>query len=235
MYRRIHDKLGTAGLIVACIALVFAMLGGAYAATSPRGKTKSHPKGLTKAQVLALIKAHPSPAGEKGDQGQKGEPGAKGDPGERGQQGKPGLNGEDGEDGEDGACSVADPVCELPPGATSTGDWSFVSKGVGSYLQINFPLRDPGVPEYEILIDKEDPVHIKPTAHCKGDLDHPEADPGWLCIYVETSGNVSNLDSPNYVVNSTADEHSGWIGEFIPTNPSAEMYAVGSWAVTAPE
>jgi hypothetical protein len=32
MFSRIHNRLGTAGLVVAVIALVFAMSGGAFAA-----------------------------------------------------------------------------------------------------------------------------------------------------------------------------------------------------------
>lgn len=101
MFHRIHDKLGTAGLIVACVALVFAMLGGAYAATASRHHKKS--KGLTIAQVKKLVIAeimkHPGPAGPTGPQGS---PGSNGTNGKDGANGTNGTNGKDGENGENG-------------------------------------------------------------------------------------------------------------------------------------
>ena len=55
MLQRIRNQIGTAGLVVAIVALVAALGGGAYAATHPATASKAKP--LTKAQVLALIKA----------------------------------------------------------------------------------------------------------------------------------------------------------------------------------
>lgn len=81
--KSLHNKLGTAGLIISCIALVFAMLGGAYAASSSsrhnhKGKVAKGPRG---------------PKGPKGDTGATGATGPAGAPGTNGTNGKDGTNG----------------------------------------------------------------------------------------------------------------------------------------------
>ena len=93
MFHKVRERLGTAGLVVAVLALTVALSGGAFAATQSAKKKSS--KGLTKAQVLALIKANATsgPTGATGATGAQGAPGAKGDPGAPGGAGAPGANG----------------------------------------------------------------------------------------------------------------------------------------------
>jgi len=99
MFHRIHDKMGTAGLIVACIALVFAMLGGAYAATT---SSRKHKRGGLSAAQKKLIQKEAKKWGQKyaktGPAGADGAQGAKGDKGDAGAAGV-GSNGADGADG----------------------------------------------------------------------------------------------------------------------------------------
>ncbi|HET9593253.1 MAG TPA: hypothetical protein VFP17_10085 [Solirubrobacterales bacterium] len=216
MISRIHAKLGTVGLVVAIVALVAALAGTALAAA-----------GLTSKQKKEVTKIAKKYAGKPGAAGPQGPAGPQGAPGKEGARGPAGTPGSDGSNGEDGACSIAEPVCELPSEATVTGDWSFVSKGFAAYVEISFPLRDPQVPGAEFLALNEQ------TVDCPGTYEEPKAEPGHLCVYVLELNNVSTTQ-PKFVGGSTADKHSGWIGEFTPENASAESYGYGSWALTAP-
>jgi hypothetical protein len=92
MFHKVREKLGSAGLAVAIVALVVALSGGAYAATATNS-AKKPAKGLTKAQVIALIKANPGPAGSPGPVGPVGGPGAQGDRGLKGDTGDAGDTG----------------------------------------------------------------------------------------------------------------------------------------------
>jgi hypothetical protein len=199
MFSRMHEKLGTAGLIVAVVAMVAALGGSAFAALP--GLNSKQKKEVKK---IAAKVAKPGPAGPQGPAGAQGAPG---------KEGARGLAGSNGSDGEDGACSVNQPQCVLPSGATLTGDWAFSSKGFGAYLEINFPLQVEPAPQYHV-------IEGAPTTECPGSAANPEAEPGHLCIYVEAIGNAHG---PESVGSATADETSGWIGE----------YGYGSWAVTS--
>jgi hypothetical protein len=112
MFSRIHQKLGTAGLIVAVIALVAALAGGAYAANNGLNKkqkkqvnkiVKNESKKWSKKFSKQFAKEGPQgPKGDTGATGATGLPGPQGLPGATGLPGAPGEPGEDGEDGEDG-------------------------------------------------------------------------------------------------------------------------------------
>jgi hypothetical protein len=213
MISRIHARLGTAGFVIAIVALIAALTGTAFAAAK-----------LNATQKKEVVKIAKKFAGKPGPAGPQGPVGPQGAPGAAGKEGPRGLSGSPGDDGEDGACSAANPVCVLPFGATLTGDWAFSSKGFGAYLEINFPLRMPRAPQEAEFVEGS------PTTACPGSVEDPEAMPGRLCIYVRT---LANANGPNEVGTATGDRRSGWIGEFVPGDPSAETYGFGSWAVTA--
>jgi hypothetical protein len=86
MFRRLHDRFGTAGALIAVIALIAALGGTAFAA-------KGALTGKQKKEVKAIAKSFQG-TGPAGPQGLPGAPGAGG---------KDGLNGADGTDGTDGA------------------------------------------------------------------------------------------------------------------------------------
>lgn len=90
MFHRVRERLGTAGLVVAILALIVALSGGAFAATQSAKKKST--KYMTKAQVIALIKANAT-SGPTGATGAPGAPGAKGDVGAPGGPGTAGSNG----------------------------------------------------------------------------------------------------------------------------------------------
>lgn len=107
MFSRLREPFGKAGLIVAVVALVAAMVGGAYAANH-RGKrhhkrgnpvvavAKRYSKAFSKRYSKAFSKRFAVP-GETGPAGPQGPAGAKGDTGAPGENGKPGEKGEPGE------------------------------------------------------------------------------------------------------------------------------------------
>lgn len=87
-FSRMHDKLGTAGLLVAIVALVAALAGTALAAG---GLTKKQEKQVTK--IAKKYAGKPGAQGPQGPQGPAGPAGAKGDNGAPGTPGTPGVAG----------------------------------------------------------------------------------------------------------------------------------------------
>jgi collagen triple helix repeat protein len=155
MYRKLRERIGTAGLIVSILALIVALGGGAFAAAG--GLT-----GKQKKEVKTIAKQFAGKPGVQGSQGLQGPAGP------QGPQGPPGAKGEDGTDGANGKSVLVTPVdpgdfeCDelggtlveeedgsqqvevcngkegppgedgetgftevLPPGKTETGTWSF--------------------------------------------------------------------------------------------------------------
>jgi hypothetical protein len=146
MFSRIHNRLGTAGLIVAIVALVAALAGTALAAGGLTGKQKRE---VTK--IAKKFAGKQGPAGPAGANGKDGATGSSGSDGRSIILGTAGsgcveggvkvevegnaaskqfvCNGAAGAPGEDGACSASDANCILPSGATLTGVWSFNARG----------------------------------------------------------------------------------------------------------
>jgi hypothetical protein len=97
--RSIREPFGTAGLIVACVALVAALGGTALAAAKLNGTQKKEVEKIAKkyaGQPGATGATGPQgagPAGAKGDKGDKGDKGENGDPGTPGTPGTPGADG----------------------------------------------------------------------------------------------------------------------------------------------
>lgn len=116
MVTRLRAQIGTAGLVVAVVALVVALAGGAFAASGggPFAGSSKHLKGasqgLTKRQVIALIEAHSAP----GPQGPEGQPGPAGKDGLNGKDGT--ASGKDGVDGKDGTDGTSVVTYDLEPG-----------------------------------------------------------------------------------------------------------------------
>jgi hypothetical protein len=144
MLNRIREQVGTAGLVVAVIALVAALGGGALAATgggplASSAKKKSSSQYITKAQAIKLIeaKSKPGPPGAPGAQGPQGAAGSKGDTGVKGDQGNQGIQGLPGESPEGFAFEGPDEEpgkpCKGAGGVLyeveGTGDEQFVCNG----------------------------------------------------------------------------------------------------------
>jgi Collagen triple helix repeat (20 copies) len=232
MFSRIHEKLGTAGFIIAIVALIAALSGTALAAMGLNGKQK---KEVTK--IAKKYAGHdgkdgapgaPGATGQQGPKGDKGDSGATGDVGPAGAQGEPGQNGQP---GEDGFCSEGEPECVLPAGSTLTGSWAANSSGTteldSAYFAISYPLRVVTKPEVRVVSPGE-----APTTDCPGSLAAPDAEPGFLCIYQE--GNF-NAVGPAGWVGLTEDYSSGLIAKLEPATVGQPVFSWGNWAVTAAE
>jgi hypothetical protein len=170
MWDRIRERVGSAGLVVAVIALVLAVAGGAYAAGGGLS-------GKQKKEVEKISKKFAGKPGAPGTAGANGKDGANGSNGKAGGNGNPGANGksvtvtpatiECGEGGaileEEGDPSSALPICPgeegspwtaagtlpAPPagpteeGATETGSWVFTSSegdGTEVFVALTFPI-----------------------------------------------------------------------------------------------
>lgn len=120
--RSIREPFGTAGLLVAILALVLATTGAAFAAGALTGKQKKEVTKIAKKYAGKPGAAGATgPAGPVGPAGPKGDTGPKGDKGDQGEKGAKGDKGEKGEPGEDGETGFTE---TLPPGQTETGTWT---------------------------------------------------------------------------------------------------------------
>jgi hypothetical protein len=90
--RAIREPFGTAGLIVACVALVLALTGAAFAAAGLTGKQKKEVEKIAKKYA-----GKPGAAGAAGPAGPQGPAGAAGKDGANGTNGTDGTNGSNGQ------------------------------------------------------------------------------------------------------------------------------------------
>ena len=239
MFSTLRTRFGIPG-VISVIALVFAMFGGAYAASSSSDGGKA----------TASAKAKKGPRGPKGPKGDTGPAGPQGPAGPAGAKGDAGPKGDTGAVGPQGPIGPAGPVgpqgaegppgptcneegeCLLPEGATATGNWSASGTGGGGEVvrtAISFPLRLTVAPEF-LFVTKEEVETETAPAQCPGNYEEPDAVPGWLCAYERSKENVNSTVLSGF----TADFKSG-IGLLIfVTDKEQAAFADGSWAVTAP-
>ena len=224
MFRRVHEKLGAAGLVIAVVALVAALTGSAFAAVD-----KLSPQEKKEVKKIAKGLVPKGPTGPAGPQGPAGPPGAKGD---AGAPGTPGAKGATGATGPTGAEGPAGPTeTQLPFEETLTGVWAFSGTQGFEYVPITFPLRViPAPAEYEEATNLIEPGD-EPTAECPGTLSDPEAAPGEFCLYVKE---IVKASGPTLNINSTsADRSSGLIVQFVTEAETGVARGSGTWAVTA--
>jgi hypothetical protein len=220
MLSRIHQKLGTAGLVIAIVALVAALAGTAIAAL-PGLNSKQ------KKEVKKIAKRFQG-TGPTGPQGAVGPPGPAGADGNDGAAGKAGPTGPTGPTGEVGATGPTSAI--LPVGETASGLWSFAEKGAeGDFVTINYGLRiDPAAennPSFNFVgVGGSDP-------DCPGTVTNPKANPGQLCIYVGAITNASAAPTSGQSGEYTPNKKLGWTFEMGIT-AGAEGFGYGSWAVT---
>jgi hypothetical protein len=242
--RSITEPFGKAGLTVAVIALVMALVGGAYAAG---GLTKSQEK-----QVKKIAKKY------AGKPGATGPAGAAGTNGTNGKDGVPGAPGKDGVSptgtafsGAQHGCSAAggveykgattNYVCNgkegpqgtfggetLPSGQTLKGHW-----GAASWGEEGFP--NPGLGQAVATVSYALPVGEGVTTHyiqpeesnppgCTGNVENPGAKPGSLCVFAAIETNVG--------LRAVSPDAIGFtiIGA---TAAKGRIALAGTWAVTA--
>lgn len=148
MISRIHHQLGTAGFVIAIVALIAALGGGAYAAAGGfSAKQKKEIRAIAKGVVRVGPQGPGGVPGSRGPQGPTGSPGSQGSTGAAGNQGAPGEKGERGFRGESVFVSPLAPAngtghCEKGGGAkfsNETGDAFACNGEVGGGGEEGYP------------------------------------------------------------------------------------------------
>lgn len=244
IFTRFRNRFGIPG-VISVIALVFAMLGGAYAASGPAG-----PGG---GATASATKGPPGKRGPKGPRGKTGATGQQGPAGQQGSAGPPGAKGDSGAAGKDGIDGVDGTFSTepLPEGESLTGAWG-TSGGEGgteqdiSLVPISFPIEvsPPPLALYQFEFSPGESAGIElldgsvafyeagdPEAFedaCPGSAESPEATSGFLCIYQgATTGTVANPFG-----NGTLSESANSFGLVVPFKMNTGSSSRGSWAVT---
>jgi Collagen triple helix repeat (20 copies) len=194
----------TPATVLAFVALVFAVTGGAFAATGSGSGSGSGAKvsaSVAPAAVVAKAKSKPK-AGARGPAGPKGATGAtgaagpagptgpSGATGPQGPQGAPGTNGTNGTNGEKGETGAAGPEGSpwtgggtLPAGKTETGTWSYNASAAGPVVaSVSFalPLEEAAAKNLKVHYIGEG---ASQSPECPGTISSPAAEPGNLCVY----------------------------------------------------
>jgi hypothetical protein len=177
-------------------ALVFAMSGGAYAASKIliTSTKQISPKVLKALQGKAGPAGKEGPAGREGPAGKEGAPGKDGVQGEKGVSGKDGTTGQQGLEGKEGSPWTVNG--NLPPGKSEYGQWSDLRQAANlelEYTAISFPVPLATTTEAHFIGPKEG--ENEPEAKwapsikegkCKGDVAAPQAAKGNLCVFANT-------------------------------------------------
>lgn len=250
MLSKLHDRLGTAGLIVAVVALVAAVAGTALAAG---GLTAQQEKQVKK--IAKKYAGKPGPVGPVGPAGPTGSPGSPGAAGKEGGAGPKGPTGPTGltVTGPTGVCGA--PPCTLPSGVTETGAWSYGKTSTGP-IEVTASFALPlgtaiahGKAHFIYITGKElvenssfELEEVTKSPDCPGTAAAPSALGGSFCMYAAgmtgalTTGiflESGSLSNPGLAVGSS--EETGKTGaRLLISLESGSSEGWGTWAVKAP-
>jgi Collagen triple helix repeat (20 copies) len=198
--KRMHLSPAT---VIASLALVFAMSGGAYAAnryliTSTKQISPKVLKSLKGANGAAGANGAIGAAGPQGPGGAAGAKGENGAAGGQGPQGPKGETGPKGENGKEGTFGGEN----LPSGKTLQGEWSLVGQASGAFQligsSVSFALPLGAAPTVHYITSIGERVFNETTKKteevsstaCLGSVSAPSANPGNLCIYANEEKNT---------------------------------------------
>jgi hypothetical protein len=258
--RAIREPFGTAGLIVAVVALIAALGGSAIAA-------KGALTGKQKREVAKIAKHYAGKRGPRGKNGQngqngtngaagaKGDKGANGAAGAQGPQGPAGPQGPQGPQGAQGPQGPAGPAGQtgfteiLPTGKTETGAWGYYPAGGRAYqlerVEQECIDREEPVPCFEVQYSEQEVVmtalsfNIPLSEAPEIVYNEPESEscPGTLEEPQAAAGKLCV-----YAEGATSeDQHFGGIDKAWSTGATLGFIFAGrgkllrgTWAVTAP-
>jgi len=233
--------------VVATLALVFAMSGGAYAASKflitstkqIKPSVLAQLKGKAGANGAAGAQGPAGPAGPAGGVGPAGPAGTDGTAGTDGQPGAEGKAGKNGTNGKEGSPWTAGGT--LPVGSTETGVWGYGptrdEQSIVPVASFTIPLAAPLGKGHNHFINEAgkevegNGKEVTSTA-CTGTAAKPTAVSGNLCVY---TSHVSNAQTSNAGFSGAAvEEGSETAGAWLQVEAVAagESTARGTWAVT---
>jgi hypothetical protein len=244
------SRRATYANIVATLALVFAMSGGALAASRYLITSTKQ----IKPSVLASLKGAKGAAGAQGSagaagpQGPGGAAGAKGETGAAGKEGAQGVQGPAGPTGAKGAAGAEGSPWTaggtLPSGKTETGSWSAYSYAPAGNLvavPISFPIPLAAPSAHVVHLNRAETEASVGKGGCELDIEDPSfkavAPPDTLCIFTreeerEIGGRFVFVGAGEY----EGDYPSGALLRIEAVETEAGLGAVamfGTWAVTA--
>jgi hypothetical protein len=250
IFARIRRHI-SATSVLAVLALVFAMSGGAYAArkfliTSTKQISPSVLKSLKGANGKSGTAGPAGPTGPAGPAGTAGAgtPGAGGSQGPAGATGKEGAPGKEGKEGKEGQTGF---TSTLPKGATETGTLAArfeegTTEG-NSISAISFPIPlavSLGQTAVHYVTTEEQQKGTGPAA-CPGLVEEPAATAGSLCIYqgaTEPAGaalTIPIISPPSNVGLAPGAGTAGAMAHVHFEGVAGEAVEFqASWAVTAP-
>jgi hypothetical protein len=251
MFSKIRKRLTYANVAMT-LALVFAMSGGAYAASKYLITSTKQ----IKPSVLKSLKGKAGAtgaAGAQGAQGLKGETGAS-VTGKEGPEGKAGKDGKEGPQGPPGTTGFTE---TLPSGKTLKGDWNLLNaEAPGAHtivegsVSFGIPLGEAPTPHYirtnglESILNAGTVEEVTPT-QCLGSAAEPTANPGNLCVYARQETNTIKESGTLIFPKTCAFGNTGaclflaasadpyGFGLFTLSEAPGPVILLGSWAVTA--
>jgi hypothetical protein len=216
--------------IVATLALLFAMSGGALAATHYLITS-------TKQISPKVLKTLKGANGKNGAAGPAG-PAGVGTQGPQGPAGTAGTNGEKGEKGPPGPTEFS----VLPPGQSERGTWVIsVDSTEFKRVSISFPIwLEKPMTHYQLVGKGEDGKAVGKEKACEGGtVENPVAAPGWFCLYTRELSEAEFGDEGEGALRSNEighDEEVGRSGATLVIKSAGEApEGLGVWVVTAPE
>jgi hypothetical protein len=260
MFSPLRNRFGIPG-VISVIALVFAMMGGAYAASNNGGKATASAKAKKGPRGPKGPKGDTGPAGPAGPAGPQGPAGAKGDNGSKGANGESvtvggasvgecpnggtkfsngtgsgkactGAKGNAGPQGPPGPSCNPEGECLLPSGATETGYWGASGKGVEALVTpISFPLRLSDEVGTFLYVTQEEAENETAPAECPGSFADPKSAPDEVVALCVYEGFKEENVSAPLLFGGA---HTGGAVLRFAVSDELEAEAHGSWAVAAP-